>query len=202
MWKQSHTFFCSKTTKTCIFQLDLAAGFHAHFTSTACSCTSLYILWLRHVSSLLSIIHCQIFHNRDIRKRASPNCMNTYLQSFFIGRQQQGGTAFSYTARAFAFPVDFMNFKVKVTNIQSVFLQKYLKKNGSVERGCSYLNQVILPVVQPDGFDPTGQVAVDPRAVQAYKHTDLIGCPIWLWEEHKKILFMSKPGPAQFISRL
>lgn len=134
MWKQSHTFFCSKTTKTCIFQLDLAAGFHAHFTSTACSCTSLYILWLRHVSSLLSIIHCQIFHNRDIRKRASPNCMNTYLQSFFIGRQQQGGTAFSYTARAFAFPVDFMNFKVKVTNIQSVFLQKYLKKKMDLQR--------------------------------------------------------------------
>lgn len=42
-----------------------------------------------------------------------------------------------------------------------------------------YLHQVILPEVQPYGFDPAGQAAMDAGAVQTHKHTQLVGRPVW-----------------------
>lgn len=48
--------------------------------------------------------------------------------------------------------------------------------------GSPYLHQLILPIVQFYGFDLTGQAAVDARAVQTHKHTELVGCPFWPWD--------------------
>ncbi len=44
-----------------------------------------------------------------------------------------------------------------------------------------YIHQLILPEVQLYRFDPTGEAAMDARAVQTHKHTQLVGRPVWTW---------------------
>lgn len=51
-----------------------------------------------------------------------------------------------------------------------------------------YLHQLILPVVQLNGFDPTGQAAVDARAIQTHKHSQLVGRPVWICGDQKERL--------------
>lgn len=48
------------------------------------------------------------------------------------------------------------------------------------ETSCPYLHEIIFPEVQPYGFDMAGQAAVDARTVETHKHTQFVGCPVWI----------------------